>query len=138
MYGLRGMGQTAPVIPDNPCATQWAWSIPSCWSWWNPTSANVAPPPAPTGDVLTVPPASGADAQATVDALINQQTAAQQAVAAGQVQTNALDQLASGVVDTGNALSAPLGIPWLVWLVGGVGIFAMVAVGGGSPRRYGR
>ncbi len=29
-------------------------------------------------------------------------------------------------------------MPWWIWLAGGLGVFALVAVGGGSPRRYGR
>lgn len=43
------------------------------------TLPNPIAPSAPTGEVLTVPPASGEEAQATVDALLKQQMEAQQA-----------------------------------------------------------
>jgi hypothetical protein len=85
--------------------------------------------------VLTVPPASGADAQATVDALLNQQAANQQAIDAAQVSSSWVDTLIgnTSAVATGAASS----LSWILGLVG-LGVFALVAVGGGSPRRYGR
>jgi hypothetical protein len=94
----------------------------------------VAPPQAPTGDLLTVPPASGAEAQATVDTLLNQQLIDQQALNAAGVQSGALDVAASGVVSAGEAVA----VPWLLIGAIGLGMFALVAVSGGSPRRYGR
>ncbi len=100
--------------------------------------SNIAPVGAPTGNLLRVPPASGVDAQATVDALANQQLIDQQAIAGAQVTSSTLDQVASGLVAAGDTLAAPLGISWLIWLAGGIGVFAMVAMGGGRPRRYGR
>ncbi len=94
----------------------------------------VAPVGAPSGSVLTVPPASGVDAQATVDSLVNQQMIDQQALNATGVQSSTSDLiLGSG----GAAVSAASSIPW-GWLAVGLGAFALVAVGGGSPRRYGR
>jgi hypothetical protein len=96
----------------------------------------VAPPQAPTGDVLTVPPGSGAEAQATVDALLNQQLEDQKALNALGVESGALDVAASGAVAAGEAVSGT--VPWLLIGAAGLAVFALVAVSGGSPRRYGR
>jgi hypothetical protein len=125
-------GQTASVLKD-PGAV-WDYILHGC-----PT-LSVAPPRAPSGDVLTVPPASGVDAQATVDALLDQQMRDQQALDADGVKSSWLDSLASDVVDTGDAITNPKlgGVSAWVWLVGGLGLFAVVAMGGGKPRRYGR
>jgi hypothetical protein len=84
-----------------------------------------------------VPPASAADAQATVDALVNQQLVDQQALNAGAVQSTWWDTL------TGNTAAAGSGVSNLLstafpWILAGLGVFAMVAMGGGSARRYGR
>jgi len=132
----RGMGRT--VAEDAVCRASLfgGFFSPTCWGALEPQT--LAPPPAPTGSILTTPPASGADAQATVDALLNEQMAAQQQLAGSQVSSGVLDQAASTVVDTGSALASPLGLPWWAWLAGGVGIFAFAALGGGSPWRYGR
>jgi len=143
----RGLGRT--MAEDATCKASLfgGFFSPTCWTSLEPNP--LAPPPAPTGAALTTPPASGADAQATVDALLNEQMRAQQALAAQQVQSSAADQAASAVVDTAgavsdaaesaaNALAAPFGVPWWAWLAGGVGIFAFAALGSGSPRRYGR
>jgi hypothetical protein len=103
-------------------------------------STPIGTPGAPTGAALTTPPASEADAQAQVDALLNQQLEAQKALNAAGVQSTWVDEAASGVVDTADSLNPlkPGNINWLFW--GGVGLamFAVVAVSGGSPRRYGR
>jgi len=113
---------------------------PSCmWAaifGYDPPAVGV--PPAPTGDVLTVPPASGAEAQATVDALLNQELEAQKAANAAQVKSSWTDRLASGIEDAGDTLLKPGGISLWIWLAGGLGVFALVAVTTGSPRRYGR
>jgi len=96
----RGVGQVGtpvaqvPVIPtpgviqsnQTPDCTNWfTWLIDSdCWvaspSEWAayPTPPAPLPPTAPTGSVLTVPPASGAEAQSTVNQLVAQTTAANQ------------------------------------------------------------
>jgi hypothetical protein len=87
---------------------------------------------APAGAVLTTAPASGAQAQGTIDALVAQQNAdwqAQNTASMQQTQSN-LDQLAAEYPSAG--------VPWWVWVAGGVGLLAVVAIGGGSPRRYGR
>lgn len=94
------------------------------------------PPPvgAPTGAVLTTPPASGEQAQAQVDAILAQQVADWQAQNMGTMQQtqSGLDQFAA------DFKVATAGISWWIWLAGGLGVFALVAVSGGSPRRYGR
>jgi hypothetical protein len=86
--------------------------------------------------VLTVPPASGAEAQATVDALLNQQLEAQKAANAEGVTSSVFDQAASSTLAAGQVITGS--IPWLLIGALGLGVFALVAVGGGSARRYGR
>lgn len=150
MYSVRpyrGMGSTAilPTFLGAPyhCEYLQNWLVnPTCWGrstdeWALGVRGTVAPPRSPTGDVLTVPPASGEEAQATVDALLNQQLEDQKALNAGNVQSGWIDEAASGVVDTGSAVGSIFSSPWL-WGALGLGVFALVAVGGGSARRYGR
>lgn len=129
-----GLGRTP--AEDAVCQTSFAGGFfsPTCWTALVPST--VAPPGSPTGAVLTVPPASGADAQATVDALLNQQLIDQQNLNAAGVQSSMLDQAASGAVAAGSAVTSA--IPWTLIVLAGLGIFALVAVGGGSARRYGR
>ncbi len=119
-----------------------SWFSGECWSRaWDglfPQRPVVAPVRAPTGDVLTVPPASGEQASATVQALIDQQMIDQQSLNAAGVESSVLDRASSAAVSTGAALAAPGGVSWLVWGALGLGVFALVAMGGGSPRRYGR
>lgn len=90
---------------------------------------------APTGSALTVPPASGAEAQAQVDAIIAQQQAAwdaQNSATMGQTQSG-LDQFAADFT------AATSGTNWMLYgVLAIVGVFALVSVGGGSARRYGR
>ena len=118
------------AVPANPCDTRWAWAIPKCW--WSPSDA-IAPPRAPEGSVLTVPPADEASAQATVDALLNQQLADQQARDAAEVTPSFIGEV------YGTATNPIGGMSPLAWLGLGLGAFALVAfAGGGSPRRYGR
>ena len=84
MYGLAATTDQSLLYCGGPLAPFY----PSCWSnAWDSlfgSPSQLAPPPAPTGTVLTTPPASGADAQATIDQLLNQQMAAQQALAGSQ------------------------------------------------------
>ena len=137
-------GQSGGVVANIPtCSAGW-WSYFTnavCWSRafsdWQAMALEAAPP-APTGAALTVPPASGESAAALVQSLSDQQMAAQQAADASQVQTNALWQVASGVEDTAGVVAS---FPWSTvgWAaLGIVGLFALVAASGGSPRRYGR
>lgn len=128
----HGLGRT--LAQDAVCQTEvfGGFFDPSCWSALVPST--VAPVGAPTGSVLTVPPASGVDAQTTVDSLVNQQLTDQQSLNATAVQSSALDQAASGVVAVGSAVTSPL--MWIGLI--GLGVFALVAMGGGAPRRYGR
>lgn len=137
MYGLAATcpGQTASIFSQP--ALVWDYILHGC-----PTS--IGTPPAPTGDVLTVPPASGADAQATVDALLAAQLKAQQAANAAGVTSSPLDVVEGGVASATDSLVSwgdsfiSGGIPMWVWLLGGVAVFGLVAFSGGSPRRYGR
>lgn len=143
MYRLRpsaGLGIVGGPLTqcDVPVA---AWFSGECWSraWdglFGPKISSVAPPQTPTGAVLTTPPASGEEAQATVDALLNQQLREQQALNAAGVTSGVFDTAASGVVSAGNVVSEA--IPWVLFGAIGLGVFALVAISGGSPRRYGR
>ena len=101
-----------------------------------PVPSSVAPPGAPGGSGLTLPPASEADAQASVDALTNQQLSDQQALNAAGVQSSWWDSLTGGAYSAGSAVGSTFS--WLPWILGGVAVAAVFAVGGGSPRRYGR
>ena len=135
----RGMGQAAAVVPATECATFGSWLMDSaCWGhsipYWQqiatPGGSGLAVPQAPTGSVLTTPPASGADAQATVDALLNEQLAAQQATNAAQVQpVTDVYSVADSVVNAGSSLASGFSVPWWAWAVGG-GIFLVAAIGG--------
>ena len=125
---------------------------PSCWthdrvaSWFpfnlimSPNPPVVAAPRSPSGAVLTTPPASGEDAQATVDALLNQQLADQQALNAGQVQSSVWDEIEGGTYQAGESIAnaATVAFNWLPWALGGILVFGAVALAAGSPRRYGR
>jgi hypothetical protein len=157
MYGLRGMGLADPVATTGAVVISAAGSVDrfgrgvndsdwaNCRGWTaylNPgcyfagPKSMIAPPRAPTGDMLTVPPASGEEAQATVDELLNQQLWDQQALNAGQVSSSWWDELAGGTSQV--VESSPGGLSIWAWLALGIGGFALVAVGAGSPRRYGR
>jgi hypothetical protein len=135
-YGLsRGMGSLTPYEYAQ-CNSMFLRGIlnPYCWQWVDPAS-KLAVPPAPTGDVLTVPPASGEQAQATVDALVNQQMVDQQALNASQVTSSWWDEVTGAV----GSVSPTSSTSWLLYgVLAVVGVIALVSVGGGSPRRYGR
>jgi hypothetical protein len=114
------------------------------WAYPGMTYAPIQPPPvpgAPTGDKLTVPSASGADAQQTIDDILAAQMKAWQAQNAGtmaETQGN-LDAIDTSVTNWNPLKLIPDSTNWL--LIGGlalVGVVALSAVGGGSPRRYGR
>ena len=67
-----------------------------------------------------------------MDALLNQQLIDQQARTAAEVTP-------SFVGEVYEAASNPVaGLSPLAWLGVGIGVFALVAFSGGSPRRYGR
>jgi hypothetical protein len=134
----RGFGQ---ITDATQCTSFFGWLGNSdCWGhsipyWQNvvtPGGSGIAPPPAPTGSVLTTPPANAAEAQATVNELLNQQMAAQQAADASQVQpvtdVYSLLNSATGSVLAGSSTTSS-GVPWWVWVVAG-GIFLVAAFGG--------
>jgi hypothetical protein len=92
---------------------------------------------------IGVPPAPSSEfpSDEEVNQLLAAQLEAQKAANAGYVQSGVFDQLSSGLVDTGSAIgtAASSVMDWLKWgLIIGAGVFAIVAIGGGSPRRYGR
>lgn len=136
MYLRTGLGVVSSDVPASPCATQWAWSIPTCWQWpksliYGDKYANTPMPPAvrstlPDGAPIPVVPESGDAALATIDAITGQQIADTQAGNQGF-----FEQL-------NTVVNPPAGVPWWVWLAGGGVVFALVAFSGGSPRRYGR
>jgi hypothetical protein len=90
---------------------------------------------APTGTAATVAPASGQQAQETINQLLAEQMTAQQAGDAATVaQTQAsLDAIAASQPSLASATNW-----WLYIGIAAVAVFALVAMGGGSPRRYGR
>jgi len=138
MYRVRSRGMGRTVAEDAVCKASFAGGFfsPTCWSMLEPST--LAPPQAPTGDTLTVPPASAADAQATVDTLLNQQLVDQQALNAGAVQSTWWDTLTGNTYAAGAAVGSAAISPWL-WLgLAGLGVFGLVAMGGGTARRYGR
>lgn len=152
MYSVRpytGLGSVIVGGPLTQCDIPVAaWFNGECWARaWDglfapaPVQA-VAPPRAPSGAVLTVPPVSGADAQATVDALLDQQLIDQQALNASHLESSWIDRAASAAVGAGDAVSdafeGPLGMSWLLWGALGLAVFGVVVAGAGSPRRYGR
>jgi len=149
MYTVRpnsGLGTSPPGVYDCSGAVSWLLSS-SCWSqtrdqWAAQYAAQlspIAPPGAPTGSVLTVPPASGADAQATVDELLNQQLADQQAKNAAGVTSSWWDTLLGAPAAAGGAVASAFTMPTWAWIgLAGIAAFALVSAGGGSPRRYGR
>ncbi len=149
----RGLGDTAAEF----CSQgRWNWlADANCWSkplaQWQTEFASTYTkvPPAPIN--LTLPPASGADAAAQVQALADAQMRAQQAADAAGVDTNAVDQAASAIVGAGDALNPanwklpslpPFSLPDIPWgtiaIVGVVVVIGLAAIGGGMPRRYGR
>ena len=97
----------------------------------------MAPPAvgAPVGSVLTEDPGSGEQAQAQVDALLVQQQAdwnAQNRQTIAETQAG-LDQFGADYKESTS------GTNWLLYgVLAIVGVFGLVAVGGGSARRYGR
>lgn len=135
VYSLRGLGSAGSAdVPANPCSTKWAWTIPTCWQW--PKSLIYgtdypAPPMPPVvgstlpgGDPIPAVPESGDAANETIDQIIGQQSEEWKA------QTGSFFQ------DVNTKLQSN-GVPWWVWALG-AGAVAVVAIGGGSPRRYGR
>ena len=145
-YGLkRGLGVTTyecQAIQDSSDPMSAKVSLPCMWAAiFGYSNSEIAVPPAPTGAALTVPPASGADAAALAQSLSDQQIAAQQAINAQGVQSSLVDQASSGIVDTANAVTGTLSAGLsaaLPWILGAAGllVFGMVAMGGGSARRY--
>jgi hypothetical protein len=89
--------------------------------------------------VLTVPPASGVDAQVTVDALLNQQVVDQNALNAGVVTSSWWDSLTGGTYAAASGVTSGL-TSYLPWILGGLGLIVVMGsfAGGGSARRYGR
>jgi len=89
-------------------------------------------------------PESGEAAQATVDELLNQQLRDQQAINAGQVRSTWTDEFLGGAAVVGDAAGAAaekgltFGVSGLVWVAVGLGVFGLVALSAGGPRRYGR
>lgn len=93
MYGfLNGSGLGASM--ECTCASGfWSWAVnPSCWAnsmpEWQIFCTSVGVAPAPTivpGTVSTLPAGTQDNAQGTVDTLLNQQTAAQQAANAANI-----------------------------------------------------
>lgn len=160
MYSL-GLGSvlfpsTTPAQVAAYCsADRWNWlTSVDCWGrsledWQRGALATVAAAPgAPPVGVWTVAPADGSVAQTTVDEILAGQLREQQRLNAAGVDSSIAWRAASGIEAAGDAAAgaaAAVGnavagaIDWKLWALLGVGAVAVfVAVGGGSPRRYGR
>jgi hypothetical protein len=147
MYGLRNSGLGSKEdLPKSifggnvDCRNLMTYiATPECWDYtreaWRqmvafdrPTSAVIAPPPA-VGEALSKVPApyTTAEYNAAVDA----------AIAAGKEATDEnVREFFKGATQPGPEDG---GVPLWVWMAGaGAFVFALVAVSGGSPRRYGR
>jgi hypothetical protein len=82
----------------------------------------LAPPsvPAPPASVLAIPPASSATASATVDQIIAQQKAAQDA------QSRAtMEQTGQNLDELNQQAATNSGVPWWAWAALGVGAIAL-------------
>jgi hypothetical protein len=114
MYMRQGLA----AVPQD-CTALSGWFMNSaCWSnsipGWQAAlgvQPGSAPPPAPTGAALTVPPADAQQAAALVQQLSNQQVIAQQAADAGQVAPVTDVYSVTGDV-VSNASALPSAIPW--------------------------
>lgn len=148
----RGMGIVQPpncaqpwCIPGKTdCSTWWGFfTSPQCATMlpsdWAKLGAAVGTPPAPTGAALTVPPASGEQAQQLVDQLTAQQMAAQQAANAAQVDTTVESQVGGTIYqagqtagDVGTAVANALPSLNTVVLLGAAGLGAFLLIKFGS------
>lgn len=88
---------------------------------------------APAGALLTTPPADAGQAQATIESLLSDQWEEWQAQNRATVAETAAN---TGRVE--GEYQEVTGFPWYWWALGGLGVFAIATMGGGSPRRYGR
>lgn len=146
MYRLQGMGVALPLGAGTPaikaaCNTETFGGMfdSQCWGaylWPDPVST-VAPPPVPTQAQLDAAAATPDGAAALVQTLANQQAVAQQALNASQVQSSTTDLILGGTAAAAGTVSDTLTAAF-PWILGGVALIAVVAMGGGSPRRYGR
>jgi len=119
------------------------------WSWLFPDAPRVvAPPPLPSGShgeqVFPVAGSSGGvtlpttgTAQDVIDEAVNQQFEDQQALNAGQVQGSLWWDIEGAAARGGDAVKDAVTSPML-WLAIGLGVFGLVALSAGGPRRYGR
>lgn len=119
----------------------WNWlTSATCWgqplSAWQQLSANInvgtsmaAPPGIPPTNLLTTPPATGTQAQQTVNALVNQQMLDQQSLDATQVQP--VGGITGWLADIFGSNPNSTGMTWYeIVLLGG-----LVAVGVVALRR---
>lgn len=102
------------------------------------TNPNVAVVGAPSGSVLTVPPANGQQAQDTVNALTNQLIVDQQNLNASNVSSGIWDQLLGGAGAAGGGVSSLFNSPLFIGVAAIVVVGVVTSIGSGGPRRYGR
>lgn len=99
---------------------------------------SIAPVGAPPISVWTTPPASGEDAQQTINALVNQQMIDQQALNAQGVNSSWLDTLLGGGAQVGNSISNFATSPYTLGVLAIVFVGGVLMLGDSGPRRYGR
>jgi hypothetical protein len=147
MYKVKsGLGTAPPGIYD--CSGSISWYLNAhCWGqtpeqWaaqYSSQLSPIAPPQAPTGSVLTTPPASGEQAQQTVQDIINQQMIDQQAKNAAGVTSSTTDQIlgagGAAVSAAGDAASSVMSVPgWVWWALGGTAGFLVLTATAGRRR----
>ncbi len=131
-----------------PCYKYAVWALsPECWKYspeaWEqinsfslPVTAADIKPPAAVPLAYTGKPTYAGETSAEV---IGQYTAEQDAVIKRAAEENR-QRILEHVQADPSYIPDPEsgGIPWYWWLVGGLGVFGLIAVSGGGPRRYGR
>jgi hypothetical protein len=92
-------------------------------------------PPAGSSGGVTLPTSGTADD--VVTEIVDRQLADQKAIDAANVQGSWIWSAAGAAANAGDAVTKSIMSPWM-WLAVGIGVFGVVAVAAGSPRRYGR
>jgi len=131
--------------------SNWAlWSIaPPCWKYapsaWAqmknfklPFSASDIKPPAAVPLAYTGKPAYEASSVADDYEQYVRETDAVIAGAAEETRAALLAHSQESSTPIPEPKPVDLSVPWYWWLVGGLGVFGLVALSAGGPRRYGR
>lgn len=126
--GLSDIPIVDAYASPSECNSYGSWAVtPGCWGhsvpYWQTMASAIGAPPSPTivpGTVSTLPAGTQDNAQTTVNALLDQQMQAQQAVNAAGVDSTLWDLTQGGLYQAGSAVSGVASIPWWVWAGGGL------------------